>query len=461
MTCHSRPHDVQQASNVPWFGDAPTHWIVCAIKHKYHVQLGKMLQGSAKTQSDREVPYLKAANVQWFSVETASFSSMWASPKEIAQFGIRKGDLLVCEGGEGGRSGIVKVDLNEHIIQNALHRVRPTGDNSNTYLQYVLFVAKIYGWLDVLNSKATIAHFTREKLAAFRVPMPPQREQRAIARYLDHMDQRVRRYVRAKERLIGLVEEEKQAIINQAVTRGLDPSVRLKASGVEWLGDVPEHWEVRRLKQVSQVQSGVTLGKSYGDKDLIERPYLRVANVQSGRLDLAKITTIRVPASEIERSTLRVGDVLMTEGGDIDKLGRGCVWSGEIPDCLHQNHVFSVRVNREVLFPKFLEALMGSFYGRCYFQTTAKQTTNLAATNQTKIGNFPLALPSVSEQRTILGFIRRQCELRDAAITRSKRQVSLLTEYRTRLIADVVTGKLDVREAAAGLGEEEGVSGEK
>ena len=144
---------------------------------------------------------------------------------------------------------------------------------------------------------------------------------------------------------------------------------------------------------------GITIGQNYGEDELIERPYLRVANVQSGRLDLSRVTTVRVPTAEINRATLKKGDVLMTEGGDIDKLGRGCVWMGDIPDCLHQNHIFAVRPNPAFLKPAFLVALMESFHGRNYFQVTAKQTTNLAATNRTTLGNFPFYLPSVAEQQ--------------------------------------------------------------
>ena len=269
-------------------------------------------------------------------------------------------------------------------------------------------------------------------------------EQAAIVRYLDDADQRIRAYVSAKERLIALLEEERQAVIHQAVTRGLDPNVRLKPSGVEWLGDVPENWEMRRLKQVSTIQGGITLGKDYGDAELIERPYLRVANVQSGHLDLSEITTVQVPFAEVKKTTLEIGDVLMTEGGDIDKLGRGCMWQGEIPGCLHQNHVFAVRPNPTDLNPAFLVALMGTVQGRNYFHATAKQTTNLAATNRTTLGEFPMCLPSIREQQAIVDHITRESSARDASIERASRQIELMEEYRTRLIADVVTGKIDV-----------------
>jgi len=179
-----------------------------------------------------------------------------------------------------------------------------------------------------------------------------------------------------------------------------------------------------------------------------------VANVQAGRMDLMLIKTIRVPIEEANRSTLEPGDVLMTEGGDIDKLGRGCIWRGEILGCLHQNHVFAVRPFHKQLMPEFLVALIGSLLGRRYFQLTAKQTTNLAATNSTTLGDFPFPLPSVHEQRKAIEWISEQSNQLDIANEKASNEIVLLGEYRTRLISDVVTGKLDVREAAANLPEE-------
>lgn len=146
----------------------------------------------------------------------------------------------------------------------------------------------------------------------------------------------------------------------------------------------------------------------------------------------------------------------MTEGGDIDKLGRGYIWQNEIPNCLHQNHIFAVRANQKRLLPDYLVALMTSKYGRSYFQLTAKQTTNLASTNTTTLRALQVPLPSLTEQQAILDIIQLEASGFDSAINQAQRQISLIREYRTRLIADVVTGKLDARAAAAGLAAEVG-----
>lgn len=144
----------------------------------------------------------------------------------------------------------------------------------------------------------------------------------------------------------------------------------------------------------------------------------------------------------------------MTEGGDPDKLGRGCVWEGEISPCLHQNHIFAVRPSRQRLLPPFLATVLISSYAKDYFLLTAKQTTNLASTNKTTIGNFRVLLPGIVEQTKILQNIEREARPLNDAILRTEREIALIREYRTRLVADVVTRQLDVRAAAGKLSEE-------
>jgi type I restriction enzyme S subunit len=286
-------------------------------------------------------------------------------------------------------------------------------------------------------------------------PEPTPAEQAAIVRFLDWANGRLERAIRAKRRVIALLNEQKQAIIHRAVTRGFDPSVTFKPSGIPWLGDIPHNWKTVPLKAVCKIQSGITLGKDYTGQALREYPYLRVANVQAGHVNLTIMKTIRVTKAEALRCSLQKGDVLMTEGGDPDKLGRGCVWSAQVDPCLHQNHIFAVRPNQSDLNPHFLSALMGTGYARAYFQSTAKQTTNLASTNKTKIGRFKLLLPKVDEQNDILAALSEETHPLSTAISRLEREIDLLREYRTSLVANVVTGKLDVRGAATTLPPEE------
>ncbi len=164
---------------------------------------------------------------------------------------------------------------------------------------------------------------------------------------------------------------------------------------------IPAKWKKLPLDHVAHVQTGLAKGKK-DIKNPHTLPYLRVANVQDGYLDLSIIKSIEVEESNIERFLLKPGDVLLTEGGDFDKLGRGAIWQGEINPCLHQNHIFVVRTKNDFLMPEFLSQLTGSAYGKSYFLKCSKQSTNLASINSTQLKEFPVLLPPLTEQKKIV-----------------------------------------------------------
>lgn len=199
---------------------------------------------------------------------------------------------------------------------------------------------------------------------------------------------------------------------------------------------LPEGWKKRSLQQVAEIQTGIAKGKK-DIVDPVECPYLRVANVQDGHLDLREVKLIQVARKELARYSLRQGDVLMTEGGDFDKLGRGAVWEGEIPNCLHQNHVFAVRAIRNKLDPYFLSYQTGSSYGKSYFKSCSKQSTNLASINSSQLKEFPVLLPSVKEQESIVEVIQTW----DRAIALTEGLITAKQKRRAWLMQQLLTGK--------------------
>jgi restriction endonuclease S subunit len=181
----------------------------------------------------------------------------------------------------------------------------------------------------------------------------------------------------------------------------------------------------------------------------VTRPYLRVANVLHGRLALETITEISVPRAVAERATLRAGDLLMTEGGDLDKLGRGTVWRDEIPGCLHQNHVFAVRVDPRRLDAEYLALLTQTAHARTYFERTGSQITNLASTSSTKVLDFPVpALPLERQRALVWEASTATATLADIG-SRLTKQIDFLREHRQALITAAVTGQLDVAKTTA------------
>jgi len=294
-------------------------------------------------------------------------------------------------------------------------------------------------------SRITIAHLTAEKLA--RVPWPdvPAFEQQRIAAYLDTSCAAIDAAVFAKRRQIDTLDALRKSIIQRAVTRGIASEVALESTGNVWLAKIPRGWKLVALKRIAEIRGGLTLGKQY-EGTLIERPYLRVGNVQDGHLDLTDVSVIELPASVAAGVELCPDDVLMTEGGDLDKLGRGHLWRGEIAGCLHQNHIFAVRCFAHKLKPMFLAYATAAQYGRDYFEATGKKTTNLANTNATKVGQFPIPLPPLAEQTAICAHLDDKTAEVDRITATIQAQIATLTAYRKSLIHECVTGQRRVTE---------------
>lgn len=199
---------------------------------------------------------------------------------------------------------------------------------------------------------------------------------------------------------------------------------------------VPNGWDRIALEKIAEVRSGVAKGKK-GLKSPLEVPYLRVANVQDGHVDLTEVKTIEIEQDKLERYSLKYGDVLMNEGGDYDKLGRGDVWLGQIEPCLHQNHVFAVRPNQDILDSFFLAALAASNYGKTYFLSCAKRSTNLASINSTQIKEFPVLVPPLPEQKKIAQILSTW----DKAITTTEQLLANSQRQKKALMQQLLTGK--------------------
>lgn len=288
-----------------------------------------------------------------------------------------------------------------------------------------------------------------EHVRDFYIALPPIAEQKSIAHFLGSETAKIDTLIANQEQLIATLREDRTATITHAVTKGLDPAVDFVQPHSPTLPACPNHWTAQiSLKRLAEVQTGLTLGKSVNPAEAVEVPYLRVANVQTSGVNLDEVKTVAVHRSELSRYLLREGDVLMTEGGDIDKLGRGCVWSDEVSPCIHQNHVFAVRC-KDTLSSAFLVYLLDTAVARNYFFMTAKKTTNLASTNSTTLGAFTFSLPPRPEQDEIVGHLNERCAGLDALIAKANAVIAVLREYRSALITDAVTGKIDVRGAVA------------
>ena len=286
-------------------------------------------------------------------------------------------------------------------------------------------------------------NISQDLVRSLRLAMPSFDMQQRIAAYLDSRCAEIDAVIAAKQRQNALLKEQRQSVIFEAVTKGLDPTVTYKDSGVEWIGEIPEGWLVRKLKAVAWVQTGIAKGKDLsGEEDTVLVPYLRVANVQDGFLNLEEIATIEVRPTDVARYRLKNGDVLMNEGGDYDKLGRGHIWREEVPGCIHQNHVFAVRPF--AIRSEWLNWYTGASPAQFYFMTRANQSTNLASISANNLKDLFVLCPSDIEQQQIADYLDTRCTELDRVVAANNAVIDKLKDYRQSLIYEVVTGKIAV-----------------
>lgn len=260
------------------------------------------------------------------------------------------------------------------------------------------------------------------------VPSLPLERQWRIAHFLDDQVARIDQAISLRRRQLTLVEEQRLAALDVSIGAG-------------------QH-AVCSLGLVAKIQTGLALNAGQELKAATLVPYIRVANVKSDHLDLGEVKHVIASYEQIARHALQRGDVLMTEGGDLDKLGRGTVWSGEVPGAIHQNHIFAVRTQAEILLPGYLAYVTQSRYARDYFEQTGSRSTNLASTSASVVAAFKVPLPSLAQQSASI----ESCRMADYAARRVRfalaRSVDLLQERKRALITACVSGEFDVSSAA-------------
>lgn len=441
-----KPYPSYKDSGVEWIGQIPEHWTVSAVKREFDAQLGKMLQPEARDHEDVLVPYHKAVSVQWENVSEDAPEKMWASSADKQKFGIKKGDLLICEGGDVGRAAIFNGDdLEPVIIQNSLHRVRPKKNNKPILLLRLMQVLKRSEWFDVLCSKSTIVHFTAEKLGDLPYLIAPENEQDEIIARIERETTRIDALIAKKTRFIELLKEKRQALITHAVTKGLDPNVKMKASSVEWIGDVPEHWVVGRLSDFCSSISTGPFGTALGVHDYIEHgiPVINPSHMSDGICSPDFLVTVsEETAQRLSYWKMQEGDVVAARRGE---LGRAAVITSKESGWICGTGSLRLRPSFAKVVPAYLYLLLQSTYARSWLDRESVGST-MPNLNESLIGRLPVAIcPSTEEQNQLIRKLQKELDRVYALMLRTEVSVNLLKERRSAFITAAVTGQIDLR----------------
>ncbi len=441
MIADLKPYPAYGDSGVEWLGALPQGWEVRRMKTLLRERVERERPDQpllAATQSEGVIP--KDSYEQRTVVATGDLSLLKL---------VRKGDFVISlRSFQGG----IEYSRAEGIISPAYTVLYP---RDPVYHPYLALVFKSSRFVDGLRLFVTGIrqgqNIDYDRLARSPLPVPPAADQAAIARFLTHVLGRIRRFITAKERLLELLEEEQRGIIHRTVTRGLEADVALRPSGIDWLGEMPEGWDAVPL----HLRYSVRLGKMLDAKRITGAflvPYLRNTDVQWDRVNSDGLPEMDIPPEQYGRYTVSRGDLLVCEGGEV---GRAAIW--DRPEVVgYQKALHRLRPHRaDRDEPRFLYYVLRAMAERGVFKADGSEST-IAHLTAEKLRRHRVPLPPIAEQRAIVESLDRELEEREKTIAVTSAQVDLLREYRTRLVADVVSGKLDVRAAAEGLPEDPG-----
>lgn len=441
-----KPYASYKPSGVPWLGEVPGHWDGKRLRDCVE-GCSNGVWGDEPDGGEDDIPVIRVADFDRDRRRVVEYETVRkVDSSQRGSRGLIPGDMLMEKSGGGEQQpvGMVVSYLvpEDAVCSNFVARMRSREGVVSRFMVYLhayLYASRVTN----ISVKQTTGIQNLDSTAYLSEAcfVPPPDEQTAIADYLDAETARIDTLIDEKDELIGLLREARAGRISELISGdGLPGS----PTSDPWAPHLPEGWQFKRLKHLAQVRSGLAKGKDSGGNATVELPYLRVANVQEGHLDLREISTMPVEVDAVERFSLVEGDVLMNEGGDYDKVGRGAVWTGEISPCLHQNHVFAVRpVQRDL--SEWLSAITQTQYAKFYFMNNAKQSTNLASISQTTVKELPILLPPKAQRDALLATLGAELAAYDDLIAHTNDEIALLKELRAATIADAVLGRVDVR----------------
>lgn len=434
-------------SKVEWLAHIPQHWDLARIKETTYLK-GRVGWKGLTSDEFLDSGYAHLVTGTDFRSKFIDWSDCYCVDRERYQddpfIQLQNGDLLITKDGTIGKLAIVSEMRQPACLNSGIFLIRPLHSYTTEYMYWVLSSPEFAHFCDLVSYGSTIQHLYQKVFENFAFPLPPLPEQTAIAAFLDRETRKIDSLVEEQKRLIELLKEKRQAVISHAVTKGLNPDVPMKDPGIEWLGHVPEHWTVGRLKHFASIRGRIGF-RGYTVDDLVGEGEgalaLGGANLLvDGKLSLEKPTYLSwTKFQESPEIKVEKGDLLIGQRGTCGRV------------VLVDRDIGPATINPSLVLLKNLKALSNF---SCYFlngdliQRTFDSylsKTAIPMLSQEQIGNVPFVLPPLEEQSKIVKFLDREAEQIDALVSQAEAAARLLNERRSALISAAVTGKIDVR----------------
>lgn len=446
MECYEQYKD----SDVEWIGEIPSYWKVKKLKRLIkNLESGVSVNATDFPASAGSCGILKTSCVYNYVFDCRENKEIWPSELEKARVNPRKDELIISRMNTPelvGASGYVSENHNNLFLPDRLWQT-VFFDNLPLDRKWLAFVVKSLRFRNLLSILATgtspsMKNLSQEGFLNIGIPFPGQVEQTAIANYLGHKTVEIDALISQKERLLKLYEEEKSVIINQAVTKGIDSDALLKDSGVEWLGEIPVGWKVKRLRYTGECKNGVSAGADYFGSG---HPFVSYSDVYKNPI-LPKVVDGLAQSSKEDQENYSIlyGDVLFTRTSEtIDEIGLTSTCLKTLSDAIFAGFLIRYRPSDSLLHPEFSKYYFRSTLHRRFFVKEMNLVTR-ASLSQELLKKMPVLLPPIDEQMNIAEFLDIEVANIDARIRKTKRIIELQKEYRTALISEVITGKVKV-----------------
>ncbi len=434
-------------SGVEWIGQIPEHWDVKRMKYVSAKKKFAIVDGPFGTQlkaneyTTEGIPLIRITNLS-YTGELSENDIVYISEEkaeEVKRSCIFLNDIIIGKTGATiGKSGLNN-KFKYAIIASSCLKISPDKIQIfPSYLKYFICSNNFQHEMIETSGGSTRDTINIEPFKNLLCILPNYEEQTAIAEYLDEKTAQIDKLITNKQKLIELLKEERIAIINHAVTRGIDPNVKLKSSGIDWLGKIPQHWEVKKIKHIAKI----VLGKMLTNEDkgnYYLKPYLRAANLQWLNVDVSDVKDMWFSQTELHKLKLNKYDLLVSEGGEV---GRTCIWNDELEECYIQNSVHKITIDNK--YNSFYFLYQFCFLGSIGFFESIVNRISIAHLTGEKIKEIYIFLPPSVEQNKIVQHIETETKRIDSTIAKIEKEIELLQEYRTALISEAVTGKIKV-----------------
>ena len=418
-------------SGIEWIGEIPNEWRIGVIKNAYSIILGKMLSPIQTHNEQTLENYLCAANIKWSGIDTSIQKKMWFSRSEKQTYILQNNDVVIMEGGLAGTTCLYKGELAPCYIQNSVHCCRAKHNFANRFLYYWMSVVYNSGYVDNLCNKATIQHYTKEKVMNTPFVIIPFSNQKRIADYLDRKCSQIDAIIARQQEIIEKLKAYKLSVITEAVTKGLNPDVRMKDSGVEWIGKIPENWSESTILRNIRFEGGSQPSLEH----FIDEPregYIRLIQNRDYRTnDYATYVPITMVSKFCTKEDVMIGRY----GPPIFVIHRGL--EGAYNVALMK--AVPINIDREFMFFYLQNSTLLK-----YIESFSVRTAGQSGVNPNILKRYPMFIPPVEEQKQIAKCLLQKCHHIENLIANKKKMVEKLMSYKKSLIYEVVTGKKEV-----------------